>query len=322
MMKNPFGGEPPLNSHGYHRAFVHSGRAALRLLLTSGLKEKKILLPDYLCAVIVDVMRQYKVSYDFYHIKPDLTPDWTKLKGKRFDVLYVINYFGQKTKVPSGLLKKKTLLIDDVFAPDVEMPQGVQSWAVFNSLRKVTCLAEGAMIATSCPLKLLAIDAKPAAFAGLKYKAKQLKADYLAKGQGSQQGYVRAFIKAEAKLDVDSGIHVPGMMTLGLLPQIYTNIKQEQGIRRRQYRILDRQLRRYRLSLRPEYLSFYVLKTERRDALKVYLANQGIFLAAHWPVNNGLNNLLYEQILSIALDSRYSDAQMRTVAHAIRRFLK
>ena len=68
MMKKPFGGESPLNSQGCYYAMVHSGRAALRLLLKNSLNKKRILLPDYLCGVIVDVMRQYKVPFDFYHI--------------------------------------------------------------------------------------------------------------------------------------------------------------------------------------------------------------------------------------------------------------
>ena len=112
-----------LNSQGLYHAMVHSGRAALRLLIISGLNKKKILLPDYLCAVIIDVMRQYKVPYDFYHINPDLTPDWAGVRGKQFDVLYVINYFGHKTKVPLDLIKKKTLLIDDIFSPAPEIPR-------------------------------------------------------------------------------------------------------------------------------------------------------------------------------------------------------
>jgi hypothetical protein len=321
-MKKPFGGESPLNSQGRHYAMVHSGRAALRLLIISGLKKKKILLPDYLCAVIVDVMRQYRVPHDFYHINPDLTPDWDGIKGRHFDVLYVINYFGHRTKVPPEVVKKRTLLIDDIFAPIVDLPQGIRSWAVFNSFRKVTSLAEGALIVSNRPLKLSSIDPKPAAFAGLKYQAKQLKANYLSFGRGSRENYVRRSVSAEHRLDADKGINVPMMMTLCLLPQIYSGLEKEQGIRRHQYQVLDEQLRPYSMRLRPKYLSFYVIKVKERDALKNYLARQGVFVIAHWPASHGLNNPLYEQVLSIPLDSRYSDAQIRAVGQMIGKFLK
>jgi hypothetical protein len=320
-MKKPFGGESPLNNQGRYYAMVHSGRAAIRLLIISGLKKKRVLLPDYLCEVIVDVMRQYKVPHDFYHINPDLTPDWDGVKAKHFDVLYVINYFGHKTKVPLDLIQKKTLLIDDIFSPIVEIPQGFRSWAVFNSFRKVTCFAEGALIVSNRPLKLSSIDPKPAAFAGLKYQAKQLKANYLSLGQGTQENYVRISIRGEKRLDADKGISVPTMMTLCLLPQIYSNLEKEQAVRRHQYKILDEQLRQYSMRLRPKYLSFYVIKVKDRDALKSYLARQGIYVVAHWPARYGLINPLYGQLLSIPLDSRYSDAQVRAVGKMARRFI-
>ena len=193
---------------------------------------------------------------------------------------------------------------------------------MFNSFRKVTSLPEGALIVTDRPLKISAIDTKPATFAGLKYQAKQLKANYLSFGQGSKEKYWRKFLAGEKRLDNDKNINVPSMMTLCLLPQIYSGLEKEQCIRRHQYRILDEQLREYRMHLRPEYLSSYVIKSKKRDALKSHLARQDVFVGANWQASNGLKNPLYEQVLSIPLDSVYSDAQIRAVGQMARKFLK
>ncbi|MDE2223579.1 MAG: hypothetical protein KGK03_10975 [Candidatus Omnitrophica bacterium] len=319
-MKKPFGGEAPFNAQGVFYAMVHSGRGALRLLLASGLAKKRILLPDYLCKIVLEVMHQYKATCDFYHVKPDLTFDWKQIKGKRYDALYVINYFGQKTKIRPALLQGKTLIIDDVFSPLPEFPKGVGAWVIFNSLRKVMPLAEGALVAANFPLRTEEIKSTAGEFATFKYKAKQIKADYLTLQKGHQQAYLNMFAMAEAKLDTDRGIHIPSLMTLGLLPVQYSNLEKEQKIRQSQYQILDKCLNAYKIDLKPDNFSFYVLKVNCRDSLKEYLAKQGIFLPAHWPVVKGLSNLLYDQILSIPLDSRYSDAQIRMVAYAIRRF--
>ena len=320
-MRTPFGGEAPYGHDGVHTAMVHCGRAALRLLIAGGLKKKTFLVPDFLCGVIIDVLRRHRVKYGFYRVKADLAPDLGDIRARRFDVLYVVNYFGQKTVVPKALLKGRMLIVDDVFAPILEAPQGVKDWAALNSLRKVTVLAEGAFVSSTRPLALKTVDHKPAAFAVLKYKAKQMKADHLAKGKGSQFSYLRAFVRAETGLDGDQGIHAPSVQTMGLLPSVLLDIGKEQGIRRRQYAMLDGSLRRYSVPLRPRYFSFYVLSVERRDALKKHLADRGIFLPAHWPRVAGADNPLYSRLLSIPLDSRYNEGQLRAVASAIRGFL-
>lgn len=316
----PFGGEAPLHLKPMHKAMVHSGRAALGLLLLNGLKAKKFLIPDFLCPAITDVLHHHKVKFTSYAIKSDLTPDWKYIKAQSFDVLYVINYFGQKTNVPKDILKDRTLIIDDVFSPLLDIPQGNASWAVFNSLRKTTLLAEGAMVAASFPLELKHIKMTPSVFADLKYQAKAFKADYLTNGKGSQAKYLRLFERGEEKLN-SFDIHTLSKTTQALLPHVLRGIECEQRLRRQQYQRLDRVLKSHALSLSPRYFSFYVLKIQRRNELKKFLAKHDVFLPVHWPALNKNGNDMYEQILSIPLDGRYSLDEIDRVAKLIRRFL-
>ncbi len=320
MKRKPFGGEAPLDLGDLHYAFVHSGRAALRLLLASGLGRKKLLIPDFLCGVIIDVLKEGKTPFSTYAVNADLSVQWPMVAKQSFDVLYVINYFGQQTKVPAGIIKGKGLIVDDVFAPRINTLPVKGSWAVFNSLRKVTALAEGAGVISTMKLNTAGIKNPLAEFADLKYSAKQLKADYLHKAKGSETGFINKFRQAEHLLDTDRSIHLPSAVTIGLLPGIIADLPTEQAIRRRQYDILDKALGRWSIKIRPAYYSFYVLSIDRRDEVRALLAKQGIFLPAHWPLpeGSGLSNELYARVLPVPLDSRYSIAEIRRVALAIK----
>ncbi len=316
------GGETEHADDGLHTVLVDSGRSALRLILNSGLKNKKFLVPDYLCGIIPDILNAYKVTYAFYRVRPDLTVDWNKIRKECFDVLYVINYFGQKTPVPGPAVKGAMVIEDDVFAPVLEKPRHLKAWIGINSFRKISVLADGALVRSTVPLAMGKIKARQAGFVQPKYKAKQMKFEYLRHGRHSQQAYLKCFRSGEDMLDRQRTMHRISCKSSSLLLDLYLDLPREQEIRRQNYRILDRYLSRHSIVLNPRYFSFYVLSVEDRDALREFLCSHQIFLPAHWPAVRGMENPLYHRALSIPLDSRYGVKDMERIGRLTVRFLK
>ena len=78
--------------------FYSSGRAALHHILSLLIQKekKKILLPDYLCESIVEVVKISKIPFYFYSINEDLSINIDSIKEiytEKSSIL-IINYFG------------------------------------------------------------------------------------------------------------------------------------------------------------------------------------------------------------------------------------
>ena len=100
--------------------FSH-GRTAFKYgLIYLGLKKNdKIMLPEYICDILIDPLKDLGITPIFYEINEDFTTNWKSLK-KNYEqavkALVVINYFGfeeDKKKFKIFCKKKKLFLIED-----------------------------------------------------------------------------------------------------------------------------------------------------------------------------------------------------------------
>lgn len=317
-MKN-IGGEMEFKNDGLFRCLTDSGRSSLRLILKSVGAGKRILLPDFLCAVVLDVVRDLGMSYGFYKVRENLR---SKIECASYDIVYFIDYFGQRNNAIDrrGLGQDKVIIEDAVFLPDFSRPTGVKNWIGFNSFRKISPLADGSLVKSTIPLKdLLSIKGDPA-FSKMKYRAKQIKHEYFAHKQYSQRLYLSLFKKAEALLGSQKSIHTISNESLHNLFGFYAGLEKERAVRLENYRTLVRQLGRWCLNLKPDFPSFFVLRVGRRDELRAYLSEKNVFLPVHWPPVAGTDNGLYWKIISIPVDSRYTNEDMNRVASYIRKF--
>lgn len=314
------GGEAEWNSEGLFSYLTDSGRSSLRLLLRSGFREKRFLIPDYFCKVIVEVLDEHDVNYAFYKVREDLSIDMANVMGKDFDVFYQINYFGQRQDLGAIRNSGKWIVEDCVFLPVIEPPPGVSNWIGFNSFRKISPLADGSILKSTCELSAECMLHEEAAFASLKYKAKQIKYDYLHKGLSSEDEYLALFGEAEALADKQRDIYSISQRSMFNLLDFYRRLEREYAIRRENYRVLDEVLNPLSIPMYAEYPALYVLSVDQRGQLREYLYTQKIFLPAHWPNTYGIKNELYSRVISIPLDSRYNQADMQRVAGHIRIF--
>ena len=79
----------------------------------------EILLPDYICDVILHPIKKIKLNYNFYRINDNFTPDWEDLLSKINDntkFLLIVNFFGKNQNIKKLInLKKRNdlILIED-----------------------------------------------------------------------------------------------------------------------------------------------------------------------------------------------------------------
>ena len=104
----------------YHYYFSHA-----RTALKYGLQHLSInpndyvLLPDYICDVVLHPMAQLGIKYKYYPINDDLNPNWDELENivdEETKALLMVHYFGQPQhieKFQNFCKKHKLLLIED-----------------------------------------------------------------------------------------------------------------------------------------------------------------------------------------------------------------
>lgn len=319
MLVKLMGGEAECRGDALHSCLTDSGRSSLRLLLRSGFDKKRFLLPDYLCKVIPEVFDEFRVDYSYYRVHEDLSFDVGD-ELQHFDVLYVINYFGQQADLSVLQESNQWIVEDNVFLPMVENHYNLKNWIGFNSFRKISSLADGSIIRSTCKLEERQIKQTEACFSALKYAAKRIKYEYLHVSGHSEEEYLKLFAAAEELIDEQREIFAISNASLFNLFEFYLNIDREYRTRVHNIKILDEYLSPWRVNKKAPHPSLYVLSVKNRDNLRQYLFKHKIFLPVHWPRIAGITNLLYDKIISIPVDSRYGEDDMHHVAKLIRRF--
>ncbi|MDH6525573.1 hypothetical protein [Polynucleobacter sphagniphilus] len=314
----PFGGELSLERSQLSYFFTDSGRSSLRLFCRN-FSDKKFLIPDFLCKVIVDVLIENNIDFDFYHIGGNLDISITNIQSKTFDVLYVINYFGSRNEKLFKLkLDEKILLEDNVFFMDFNNTYKAKNWFSFNSFRKVTALSEGSLIKTNLIIQDYRSH-RQAPYVIKKTQAKHLKFIYQEYSQGSESDYLRLFDGAEEELEQQNVIYAMSDYSQGLLLSFMRIYEEEKRIRQENYTILNDELSEYALNIEHAEYSFFVFKSRRRDELRKYLFSKKIYLPIHWPIFN-LDNPLYTELLSVPLFSNYSSENLKLISSYVKLF--
>jgi len=278
------------------------------------MKPKKVLLPDFLCEVIIKTFESENISYSFYHINEDLTIDFDSVSDD-FDVFYFINYFGVNQNIDKHFLKDKIIVEDNVFFYNFEN-RDFENWFSFNSYRKITNLADGSLIKTNLDIKNELIEDN-SVFSNYKYQAKNLKYDYIFKDKGNERNYLKLFEKGEELLNNQDFIGKISNESIYLL-SLYEHTK-IQRIRKERFEKLYDLFSNFCLNKNPEEYSFFVMKIDNRDTIRKKLFEYKIFLPIHWPKIT--NNVLYDKIISIPLFENYTDKEFEYMVDILKKVL-
>jgi hypothetical protein len=305
------GGEQEVTKKKFFRDITNSGRSSLRLIIKSaGLQGKRLLLPSFLCEVIVDVLLEFEIEIDFYDINVNLEfklPD----DLSQYDAVYLIKYFGMANKSFQDALLDvpQCLIIDDVFSPYPHVPNEDVKWFSYNSLRKISQVADFSLIYSNFPIVKME-KLKLPLFSSLKYEAKHLKDEYLSTGKGDEREYLSLFSKAETLLNNSIGIYQASENSLCEAIEFYSNLATEKKVRYENYMTLKSMLGERELKIKAPFYSFLPVLLSNRDEVRRKLMGENIFLAIHWPDCKEMQNKLSSYIISVPLDSRYSKTDM------------
>ncbi len=101
----------------------------------------------------------------------------------------------------------------------------------------------------------------------------------------------------------------------------YKGLENEKQIRWTNYLALVDLIKCEKLFIITDFPSFFPILVDRRDELREYLKTEDVFLPVHWPKHpKAPDNILYDRIISIPVDSRYDDKDMEMVAGLINGF--
>jgi len=315
------GGEYELLETDIHEYFTDSGRSSIRLILES-LKNKTFLIPNYICEIIIKIFNEYKISYSFYKINTnDLTIDQRSLNGKKYDVLYIINYFGQNNLLESIVDKERIVVEDNVFMPLFYNNNNLPLWIGFNSFRKISPLADGSIIKSTIPLYGSKIDNDKLEYSKNKYEAKNVKYKFIHNQQYTEKKYLDLFKLAENKLDRKKSISTISPYSLFRLIDFISQLENEYRIRRDNYSVLYENLYENAIKLKTNHPSFFVICVDNRDGLRNYLFTKKIYCPVHWPSIEGVTCKLNYKSLSIPVDSRYCKNDMVQISSFINKYM-
>ena len=315
------GGNIELSKPKLYSYFTDSGRSSLRLLVKCLTSDIKVLLPDYLCGAIVEVFNDEGIKIDFYEIDSDLRIKYDSVLGKEFDAFYFINYFGvEHDLAPLEKYFDSCLLIEDrVFQVLPKKSVSYPNWVGFNSFRKITPLADGSLIESTMALnsKLIANSEPP--FSSIQYAAKSKKFNTLHCGF-NESDHLELSRAAEKSLGFQNKIYKMSSRSYIELVLLLSTYDVEGKIRRRNYELLQNVFEEIEKKTVPVEYSFFTMQVERRDELREHLFGKDIFLPIFWPSAESQKNPVYKSVISIPVDSRYSEDEMRYIANEILKF--
>lgn len=309
------GGEQEVPRCDYFQTLTSSGRDSLRLIIESGkLQERVFLLPDFLCDVIPHTLKDYGIQYKYYNVQKDFSFELGLLHPN--DVIYIVNYFGQH-KCNTKELQNHTIIIDDVFSPFPMKMRGHSSWYSFNSLRKISPLADGSIIYSNHPLveELIKLEVQTE-FAVQKYEAKHKKFEFIYDSKDDEQSYLSLFFSAEKMLDNRKTIVGMSIQSQLTFAEFCKNFSNEQHIRAQNYQTVCQLLPEDIIPIQSGFYSFAPLLLNNRDSIRQRLREHRIFLPVHWPCSS----ILSPNIISIPLDSRYTPKEMQRICELIREY--
>lgn len=315
------GGEQEISPDGLFYGVTNSGRSSLRWALQSmDLQKKRVLVPDFVCQVVVDTLLEYDVDISFYKVLDDFElslPD----SLQEFDALYLVRYFGHESQSFKNSLNISLLplIIDDVFSVEPPYIEASVHWCYFNSLRKVTAIADYSQLISNKPLVKIH-KSSMSYFSRLKYQAKEAKYDFINASYGNESSYLNDFSKAENILEENAGIFEPEDRSIYLMGQFYKTFKNEVRIRENNMNCAKDKLSGIDfIDISTGFPSFLPILLMDRNEVRHELMKHSIYLAVHWPSVRSLKNSLSDKILSLPLDPRYSREDIERICEIIKK---
>lgn len=292
---------------------LNTCRNALEYIILHLVDIKRIFIPYYTCAAVVEPLKRLDVEYVFYHINEYLEiADEIILQDG--DYLIVNNYFGVKDAYVSQLSIKygNRLVVDNaqaLFAPVLPNIKAVYS------TRKYVGVADGGFAVGVPAVGIIDYEEDNS--------SEHYSHLYIRKERGAEAGF-KDYQANECKLD-NQPIRRMSSQTQSILSQIdYETVIDK---RRQNYKYLSDALGKKNILQLPLMDSFscpmvYPFMTDD-ESLRSRLIENKIFVARYWPnvlvwcEKDELEYKLVTQVLPIPVDQRYGREDMERIIKII-----
>lgn len=325
--KNDFSSCSKLPQEFSQGQFYSSGRAALYhiLNLAKQLGKDKILLPDYLCESIVEIVKLASIPFEFYKVNPDLTINLNSLfkRYKTESSIFIINYFGG-IDIHSEIQKLKAIdshafiILDNVQA-FYNMFESFDVDFMFTSFRKQLPVPDGAWVISKHDGLFQCEEENT--FAQYKLAGGLLK-NYQNFDSVSDQLYLELFEKGEDIISKNLNAKISDI-TIDILNRLDFNFIRQKRVENSIFLINGLK----KLGLIPilNYSSdvvplFVPITLKKRDSIRQTLRKNNIFCPVHWPKLSEIENrncMLCDEELSLVIDHRYCKEDISRMLNVI-----
>jgi len=293
-----------------HALMLNTARNCLEYILRAK-RYKKIFIPYYTCEVILEPIKKLNIDYEFYSINQILEPV-KKYELLDHEAFLYTNYFGLKQKIVANLANNygRNLIVDNSQAFFAKPLEGIDT---FYSARKFFGVPDGAYLYTD---KYLEEDIEQdISYARMSHLLKRIDV-------GAEIGY--SDFQQNDNLLVGQPIKKMSHLTDKLLKSIdYESVKLR---RRKNYEILSKELQKdnqiefdFDENTVPMVYPLFI----DNEVVKNTLLKEKIYVATYWAnVFNWCNYhdveyQLTKKILSLPIDQRYEESDMRYIVNVI-----
>ena len=311
-----------------------SGRAAIALAVRDAKKTheiKKAYVPSYCCLSMLQPLIDLDIAYDFYEVEFDGSEIKYHIdRNKKCDVLLIMKYFSTDVQGYDDTIhqmkKNGCVVIEDITHTLFdEEPANDEADYHVASLRKWLPIPAGGYLSKSTGMLSVKPEKESNHAVENILRAMREKRDYITGAGGNKAGYLQKFssfeqdlIQLEVMLNIDD--------TSKRIIALY-DVEKMKKKRKANADILYQRLKGIRgLSfLNTNYYSEKVtplfvpvmLSTDKRDKLRKYLIDNGVYCPIHWPEIMGATPGIRKNELSLICDQRYSENDMNVMADLI-----
>lgn len=328
--------------------FSFSGRTALQSIIDDILsysKVKRAALPLYCCESMIIPFLKRNIEVVFYDVGFNNGVVSYCEDFEDVDIILTMNYFGVNLKntrdfeVSIRKSRPNAVIIKDcthsLFSEETR--EDIYDYC-FASIRKWSGFADGGIIFGKKKILNQSQRVKSGEYLDNILKAMKLKNEYLKKGIGDKEAFLKLYEKAEHDLDVDyENIEMSDYSKNALKCFDIDNMKE---LRRSNYIFLHSQIKQCDTNIIqpvfshledreiPLFFPVVLPNREVRDKFRKYLIENRIYCPLHWPISNNISdckikaNSIYNRELSIICDQRYGIDDMKKIVEIIRSFTR
>lgn len=318
--------------------FLLTGRTALDYIIQDAKISKKIntvYMPSYCCHTMIQPFFDNGIAVEFYNVSIECGKYTYEIDfNANCDTVLIMQYFGYYNKTVGQIIKKlkeygKTIIEDATHSWFLDSPYSQNSDYVFASFRKWTGVACGAVaIKQQGEFAIQVPSSTNHKYIELRKQAANLKKQFIEKGIGEKETFLKVFKQAECLLESDYQNYNMPMNVEDIIKRFNIDIIRNNRKRNAVYLIegLNNQCGIEVISQTGKDAPLFVpiiVHSGKRDKLQKHLINNDIYCPVHWPLSwqhSTEIKYLYDRSLSLVCDQRYTLSDMERIIEVVNAF--